>query len=133
VDSSPVVYSTPSAAAVTDFVSTHYDLPNSIECKFLYRGWNDIFEVRTNGGVRLIFAFQSDAHAVTPMLHRKPRFSPIWTGRAFRSLPRFRRGTVLFSPQRFSRKVSVPRSSSIMLKDARLRQEAQLQTQKQTG
>jgi len=50
-----VVYSTPSAAAVSDFVSMHYDLPNSIECKLLYRGWNDIFEVRTNDDARFIF------------------------------------------------------------------------------
>lgn len=55
MDSLPVVYSTPSAAAVADFVSTHYDLPNSIECKLLNRGWNDIFEVRTNGEARFIF------------------------------------------------------------------------------
>jgi len=50
-----VVYSTPSAAAVSDFVSKHYHLPNSIECKLLYRGWNDIFEVRTNDDARFIF------------------------------------------------------------------------------
>jgi len=45
----PVLYSTPRADAVADFVSTHYDLPGSIECKLLRRGWNDIFEVRTSG------------------------------------------------------------------------------------
>jgi len=55
VGSLQVVYSTPSAAAVSDFVSKHYHLPNSIECKLLYRGWNDIFEVRTNDDARFIF------------------------------------------------------------------------------
>jgi Ser/Thr protein kinase RdoA (MazF antagonist) len=55
VDSLTVVYSTLSAAAVADFVSTHYNLPNSIECKLLYRGWNDIFEVGANGEARFIF------------------------------------------------------------------------------
>lgn len=55
MDFLPVVYSTPSAEAVADFVSTHYDLPSSIECKLLYRGWNDIFEVRTSGEARFIF------------------------------------------------------------------------------
>jgi Ser/Thr protein kinase RdoA (MazF antagonist) len=44
----PVLYSTPRAEAVADFVSTHYDLPGSIECKLLYCGWNDIFDVRTS-------------------------------------------------------------------------------------
>jgi Ser/Thr protein kinase RdoA (MazF antagonist) len=51
----PVVYSTPRADAVADFVSTHYDLPGSIECKLLHRGFNDIFEVRIKGGERCIF------------------------------------------------------------------------------
>lgn len=51
----PVVYSTPLAEAVADFVSTHYDLPRSIECKLLHRGFNDTFEVRTGGGERFIF------------------------------------------------------------------------------
>jgi len=51
----PVLYSTPLAGAVADFVSTHYDLPGSIECRLLRRGWNDTFEVRTEGGERFIF------------------------------------------------------------------------------
>jgi Ser/Thr protein kinase RdoA (MazF antagonist) len=51
----PVVYSTPSAGAVADFVSTHYDLPELIECKLLLRGCNDIFEVRTKDEGRFIF------------------------------------------------------------------------------
>lgn len=51
----PVIYSTPSAAAVTDFVSAHYDLPGSITCKLLYRGWNDIFELRTTSGEQFVF------------------------------------------------------------------------------
>jgi Ser/Thr protein kinase RdoA (MazF antagonist) len=51
----PVVYSMPSAAAVADFVSTHYDLPGSIDCRLLYRGWNDIFDVRTKNGKRFVF------------------------------------------------------------------------------
>jgi Ser/Thr protein kinase RdoA (MazF antagonist) len=55
VGSPQVVYSTPSAAMVADFVSTHYDLPGSLNCKLLYRGWNDIFEVRTESSERFIF------------------------------------------------------------------------------
>jgi Ser/Thr protein kinase RdoA (MazF antagonist) len=51
----PAVYSTPRAEEVADFVSTHYDLPGSIECKLLNRGFNDTFEVRTGGGERFIF------------------------------------------------------------------------------
>jgi Ser/Thr protein kinase RdoA (MazF antagonist) len=51
----PVLYSTPLAEAVADFISTHYDLPGSIECKLLRRGWNDTFEVRTKGGERFVF------------------------------------------------------------------------------
>jgi len=51
----PVLYSTPLAEAVADFVSTHYDLPGSITCKLLRRGFNDTFEVRTEGGERFIF------------------------------------------------------------------------------
>src|SRR6266700_574687 len=37
------------------FVSAHYDLPGSIECKLLLRGWNDTFEIRTKDGERFIF------------------------------------------------------------------------------
>jgi Ser/Thr protein kinase RdoA (MazF antagonist) len=51
----PVLYSTPLADAVADFVSTHYDLPGPFECKLLLRGWNDSFEVRTKDGERFIF------------------------------------------------------------------------------
>ena len=51
----PVVYSTPLAEAVAEFVSTHYDLPGPIECRLLNRGFNDTFEVRTRGGERFIF------------------------------------------------------------------------------
>jgi Ser/Thr protein kinase RdoA (MazF antagonist) len=51
----PVVYSTPRADAVADFVSTHYDLPGSIACKLLNRGFNDTFEVRTKDAERFIF------------------------------------------------------------------------------
>jgi Ser/Thr protein kinase RdoA (MazF antagonist) len=51
----PVVYSTPRADAVADFVSTHYDLPGSIECKLLNRGFNDTFEIRTTGAERFVF------------------------------------------------------------------------------
>ena len=51
----PVVYSTPRADAVANFVSTHYDLPGPIECKLLHRGFNDTFEVRAKGGERFIF------------------------------------------------------------------------------
>jgi Ser/Thr protein kinase RdoA (MazF antagonist) len=51
----PVVYSTPRADAVADFVSTHYDLPGPIGCKLLHRGLNDTFELRTGDGARYIF------------------------------------------------------------------------------
>jgi Ser/Thr protein kinase RdoA (MazF antagonist) len=51
----PVVYSTPRADAVADFVLAHYDLPGPVECKLLIRGWNDTFEVRAGGGARFIF------------------------------------------------------------------------------
>jgi Ser/Thr protein kinase RdoA (MazF antagonist) len=51
----PVVCSTPRAEAVADFVSTHYDLPGSIGCKLLNRGFNDTFELRTRGAERFIF------------------------------------------------------------------------------
>jgi Ser/Thr protein kinase RdoA (MazF antagonist) len=51
----PVLYSTPRADAVADFVSTHYDLPGPAECKLLTRGWNDVFDVLTGGGERFIF------------------------------------------------------------------------------
>jgi Ser/Thr protein kinase RdoA (MazF antagonist) len=51
----PVVYSTPRADAVADFVSTHYGLPGSIACKLLNRGLNDTFELRTGDGARYIF------------------------------------------------------------------------------
>src|ERR1700712_734296 len=51
----PVVYSMPRAQSVADFLATHYDLPGSIACKLLRRGWNDIFEVRTGGGERFVF------------------------------------------------------------------------------
>jgi len=55
VDTLPVIYSTPLAEAVADFVSAHCDLPGSIECELLYRGWNDIFEVWAKNGERFIF------------------------------------------------------------------------------
>jgi Ser/Thr protein kinase RdoA (MazF antagonist) len=51
----PVVYSTPRADAVANFISTHYDLPTPVQCKLLNRGWNDIFDVRTGGGERFVF------------------------------------------------------------------------------
>jgi Ser/Thr protein kinase RdoA (MazF antagonist) len=51
----PVVYSTPRADAVADFVSAHCDLPGPIECRLLIRGWNDSFEVRAGDGARFVF------------------------------------------------------------------------------
>jgi Ser/Thr protein kinase RdoA (MazF antagonist) len=50
----PVLYSTPRADAVADFILAHYDLRGPIDCKLLYRGWNDIFEIRASGGERFI-------------------------------------------------------------------------------
>src|SRR3954471_20325925 len=55
----PVLYSTPLAGAVADFVSTHYDLPGSIECRLLRRGWNDTFEIRTKDGQGFIFCIST--------------------------------------------------------------------------
>jgi Ser/Thr protein kinase RdoA (MazF antagonist) len=55
LSSLPVICSTPSAAAVAEFVSAHYDLPDPIDCKLLYRGWNDIFSIRIKDGRRFIF------------------------------------------------------------------------------
>jgi Ser/Thr protein kinase RdoA (MazF antagonist) len=49
-----VIYSTPRADVVADFVATHYDLPGPIECTLLRRGFNDTFEVRAKDGRRLI-------------------------------------------------------------------------------
>jgi Ser/Thr protein kinase RdoA (MazF antagonist) len=51
----PILYSTPRADAVADFVSTHYDLPWPVECTLLHRGFNDTFEVRTKDSERFIF------------------------------------------------------------------------------
>ena len=51
----PVLYSTPLADAVADFVSTHYDLRGPIGCKLLHRGWNDSFEIKSGGGERFVF------------------------------------------------------------------------------
>jgi Ser/Thr protein kinase RdoA (MazF antagonist) len=51
----PVLYSTPRAEAITAFISAHYDLPGTLACRLLARGWNDVFEVRTEGGERFIF------------------------------------------------------------------------------
>ena len=50
-----VLYSTLRAEAVADFVLAHYDLPGSITCKLLRRGFNDTFEVRIEDGARFIF------------------------------------------------------------------------------
>jgi Ser/Thr protein kinase RdoA (MazF antagonist) len=54
VGSLTVVYSTPSAAAVADLVSTHYDLPDAMACRLLRRGWNDSFEIKMKDGERCI-------------------------------------------------------------------------------
>ena len=51
----PVVYATPRADAVADLVATTYDLPGPIACTMLYRGWNDLFEIRTKGAERFVF------------------------------------------------------------------------------
>lgn len=50
-----VLYSTLRAEAVADLVLAHYDLPGSITCKLLRRGFNDTFEVRAAGGDRFTF------------------------------------------------------------------------------
>jgi Ser/Thr protein kinase RdoA (MazF antagonist) len=49
-----VIYSTPRADVVADFVATHYGLPGLIECTLLRRGFNDTFEVRAKDGQRLV-------------------------------------------------------------------------------
>jgi len=50
----PVLYSTPLAEAVAQFVSVQYDLPGPLACRLLTRGWNDVFEIHPNGGARSI-------------------------------------------------------------------------------
>ena len=50
-----VLYSTLRAEAVADFILAHYDLRGSLACRLLRRGFNDTFEVRTEGGERFIF------------------------------------------------------------------------------
>lgn len=133
MDYLPVVYSTPSAAAVADFVSTHYDLSNAIECKLLYRGWNDIFEVRTDDEARFIFRISKRRARGDADVASETAFLAYLDGRAFRSPPRFPRATVRFSPLRLFRKVGVPLSCSATRRDDRHRQEAVLATQEQTG
>jgi Ser/Thr protein kinase RdoA (MazF antagonist) len=49
-----ILYSTPLAEAMADFVLLHYDLPGPLACTLLRRGWNDTFEVRTEAGERFI-------------------------------------------------------------------------------
>jgi Ser/Thr protein kinase RdoA (MazF antagonist) len=40
---------------VASFVSAHYDLPGSIDCRLLHRGWNDNFDVRVKDGQHFVF------------------------------------------------------------------------------
>lgn len=54
MNSLSVVYSTPSATAVTALVLAHYDLPRTIACQLLYRGWNDVYEIRTTDAERFV-------------------------------------------------------------------------------
>jgi Ser/Thr protein kinase RdoA (MazF antagonist) len=49
-----VIYATPRADAVAEFVAAHYDLPGPIACTLLRRGFNDTFEMRAGDGRRLI-------------------------------------------------------------------------------
>jgi Ser/Thr protein kinase RdoA (MazF antagonist) len=112
VPSLPVLYSTPLADAVADFLSTHYDLPGSLECKLLRRGWNDTFEVRTKGGERFVFRISkqrargdADVASETAFLAYLDRMSipvaaavPLRDGSLFTSvsLPEGQRPAVLF-------------------------------------
>src|SRR5690349_5573567 len=50
-----VLYSTPRAEAVADFIAANYDLSGPLACRLLARGWNDMFEVRAGDGERFVF------------------------------------------------------------------------------
>jgi Ser/Thr protein kinase RdoA (MazF antagonist) len=128
----PVVYSTPHAEAVVDFVSTHYDLPGPIACKLLNRGFNDTFEVRS-GAERFIFRVSgrrargdADVASETAFLAYLDGMSiPVAAAVPMRDGSLF---TSAFFPEG-----ERPAVLSVMRKDARRRHEAQLPTQEQTG
>ena len=108
----PVLYSTPRADAVAEFVSAHYDLAAPITCRVLYRGWNDIFDLRTKDGERFIFRIsklrargEADVASETAFLAYLDRegvpvaaAAPTRDGSLFTSasLPEGRRPAVLF-------------------------------------
>jgi Ser/Thr protein kinase RdoA (MazF antagonist) len=46
----PVMYSTPRAEAVARYVAARYAMAGPLECSLLHRGFNDSFEVRSDGG-----------------------------------------------------------------------------------
>jgi Ser/Thr protein kinase RdoA (MazF antagonist) len=50
----PVMYSTPCAGAVADYVAARYAMPGPLECWLLRRGFNDSFEVRSQDGQRTV-------------------------------------------------------------------------------
>jgi Ser/Thr protein kinase RdoA (MazF antagonist) len=49
-----VIYSTPRAAALSEFVRSHFPLSAPVTCKLLRRGFNDTFEVRAGDGLRSV-------------------------------------------------------------------------------
>jgi hypothetical protein len=129
---SSVVYSMPSAAAVADFVSTHYDLPESIDCRLLYSGWNDIFDVRTKDGKRFVFRISKRRARGDADVASKTEFLAYLDGQGIlvaAAVP-MRAGS-LFNIRSFP--ASVPPSCSITPKVVRHGQEVRLATQEQTG
>lgn len=55
----PVLYSTPRADAVADYVASRYAMAGPLECSFLHRGFNDSFEVRSKDGQRTVLRLSS--------------------------------------------------------------------------
>ena len=55
----PAVYATASADAVTQLVATRYGLAGRLTCKFLNRGFNDIYRVRTEAGEQFVLRLSS--------------------------------------------------------------------------
>jgi Ser/Thr protein kinase RdoA (MazF antagonist) len=49
-----VIYSTPRADALSEFVSSHFSMPGPVTCNLLRRGFNDTFEVRARDGLRTV-------------------------------------------------------------------------------
>ncbi len=104
----PVLYSTPRAEAVADFVLDALRLARSDRLQAaisrLERYLRDQGRRRQSASSCV---FQSGVRAASPTLPRKPAFSPIWTGRMFRSRPHVRRVTARCLRLLHCRKVNV--------------------------